>query len=84
MTSEQEYYFAVEPITTCEHYEQDDLDKYRKCWEEGGESLLNIKCEIEGCDVNDENWFCLKCQKLYCSRYKNKHMIDHKDDYIDH
>ena len=82
--TEFEQYFAVEPITTCEHYQDDDLEGFREYWQKGKKEILKRKCKLEECEINDENWYCLKCQELYCSRYKNKHMLEHKDNYIDH
>eukprot|EP01084_Bolivina_argentea_P266301 451645_1 len=33
-------------------------------------------CDINGCDKK-ETWLCLKCYKIFCGRFGNKHMIKH-------
>ena len=32
-------------------------------------------CEI--CNNEGENWICLVCHKVFCSRYVNEHMVIH-------
>eukprot|EP00923_Selenidium_pygospionis_P009258 GHVN01015848.1.p1 GENE.GHVN01015848.1~~GHVN01015848.1.p1 ORF type:complete len:159 (-),score=35.48 GHVN01015848.1:131-607(-) len=36
---------------------------------------LTLPCEI--CDNKGENWMCLKCHGVFCSRYVNEHMMLH-------
>jgi uncharacterized UBP type Zn finger protein len=42
----------------------------------------NVLIKDEGnkcCECSDpnENYICLKCEKIFCSRYMNGHMSDH-------
>ena len=62
--------YAVYPKTDCPHI---------------GDVVLNnieIDCgkPCEVCGDKDENWVCLLCNKVRCSRYKNKHMVDHVEE----
>ena len=59
----------VMPLSWCPHLETikkefklEDFDIKRKC----------KTCENEG-----ENWICLCCHQVYCSRYVNEHMVFH-------
>mmetsp|Transcript_8728 Transcript_8728/g.7690 ORF Transcript_8728/g.7690 Transcript_8728/m.7690 type:complete len:89 (+) Transcript_8728:125-391(+) len=38
------------------------------------------KQKCGNCDETNENWMCLCCQKIFCSRYVNGHMVDHNKD----
>jgi len=31
----------------------------------------------EDCENRGENWICLECQKIFCSRYVKGHMAAH-------
>jgi len=31
------------------------------------------------CEERDENWLCLSCGVVYCSRYVNQHMVQHNE-----
>ena len=46
-----------------------DIDKFPKLNE-------TPECDIDGCHEK-ENWVCLKCHKVLCGRYGNKHMVQH-------
>ncbi|KAK6175216.1 hypothetical protein SNE40_013724 [Patella caerulea] len=60
--------YAVQPIPWCPHLEQvEPLDGRR----------LNCRAPCLDCDETDENWICLVCYKIYCSRFKNEHMLYH-------
>ena len=41
-----------------------------------------LKCELEGCvtSSNKENWLCLSCKEIFCSRYCHGHMEMHYFD----
>lgn len=59
----------VMPLSWCPHLENietkincDDFDVNKKC---------------ESCENIGENWICLTCHKVFCSRYINEHMVFH-------
>ena len=60
--------FAVAPIDNCPHVNASTvneslcLDKIKQCG-----SLMEQPCEV--CNDKTENWFCLSCAKVFCSRY---------------
>ncbi|XP_045164142.2 histone deacetylase 6-like isoform X1 [Mercenaria mercenaria] len=60
--------YAVEPLKDCKH-----LDEVAPL-PEGG---LNVNDPCEECEAKGENWVCLVCYKVYCSRYVKEHMVKH-------
>ncbi len=59
----------VMPLSWCPHLEtikndikSEDFDIGKKC---------------ESCDNIGENWICLVCHKVFCSRYVMEHMLMH-------
>ena len=64
--------FAVEPLLYCPHLEIIKnvlLD----------ESKFNVKQPCKKCNDSTENWICLTCGEIYCSRFVNGHMATHFD-----
>ncbi len=62
--------FAVVPLTYCPHLEyvkEQTQIKYD----------ISKPCSIYDCGEPSENWICLTCNKIYCSRYINNHMVEH-------
>ena len=62
----------VMPLPWCPHLEQvkedfkaHDFDVSRKC---------------QSCDNLGENWICLSCHNVFCSRYVQKHMVGHSEE----
>eukprot|EP01083_Nonionella_stella_P039427 107213_1 len=37
------------------------------------------ECDVADCDKK-ENWICLKCHRVFCGRYGNKHMVKHYNE----
>eukprot|EP00124_Ichthyophonus_hoferi_P002003 Ihof_evm7s122 gene=Ihof_evmTU7s122 len=64
--------FAVEPLTTCPH-EQAHPHKPMSSAEVA--KLLEQGCRV--CDDKTENWLCMNCNGVMCSRYVNGHMFTH-------
>ena len=58
--------FAVVPLTDCPHLS--DLP--------AREVSMDARCSQ--C-LEDEVWICGTCGKVLCSRYKNKHMLEHAE-----
>lgn len=67
----------VMPLSWCPHLEENvdvltqnlnmvDFDVKRKC---------------ENCDNVGENWICLICHQVYCSRYVKEHMVVHSTEH---
>lgn len=63
--------FAVTPKRYCDH-----VDTGLKPIPEGG---LDVIIPCKECAHVGENWVCLCCYEVHCSRYVNKHMVDHND-----
>jgi len=66
--------FAVEPKYDCEHINHLTID----------ESLFSdeklsgyFSSHCEKCEEERENWVCLSCARILCSRYVNGHMKEH-------
>ncbi|KAL4226056.1 Histone deacetylase domain [Mactra antiquata] len=63
--------YAVEPLRWCAHLEQ-----VKPLPADG----LNVEDPCEDCQNKGENWVCLVCFKVYCSRYVKEHMVKHGED----
>lgn len=63
-----EQMYAVEPLKDCEH-----LKEVAPVPEKG----LDCNDPCEECQNKGENWVCLVCYKVYCSRYVKEHMVEH-------
>eukprot|EP00708_Paratrimastix_pyriformis_P003059 GAFH01001825.1.p1 GENE.GAFH01001825.1~~GAFH01001825.1.p1 ORF type:complete len:425 (+),score=68.19 GAFH01001825.1:90-1277(+) len=37
----------------------------------------NLPCAQEGCELQNDNWLCLKCHNQFCGRSGNGHMKEH-------
>ena len=59
----------VVPLTWCPHLETvtKDFD----------EALFDVKRKCENCDNVGENWICLVCHRVFCSRYVQEHSLFH-------
>ncbi|XP_064607029.1 histone deacetylase 6-like [Liolophura sinensis] len=60
--------YAVQPVPWCPH-----LDTVQPLPAQG----LNTADPCENCGNVGENWVCLVCYKVYCSRFVNEHMVLH-------
>jgi NAD-dependent deacetylase sirtuin 2 len=76
--------YAIEPKRNCPHVLRNEHlaaikgSNAHELLQLCSNAFNNVKmCQEETCDVTDENWMCLACGKLYCSRYKNGHMAKH-------
>ncbi|CAG8595263.1 3731_t:CDS:2 [Ambispora leptoticha] len=68
-------YFAVEPRKDCPHIETDVSFLE---WSQVPVDVVKQECQM--CHDKEENWRCLKCQGVFCSRYVNGHMNKHYDE----
>lgn len=67
-------FFAVSPKRDCPHIEtmlDRDLSHY---------SETKIKAPCHGCGNVGENWICIVCQEVNCSRYVSSHGVSHFND----
>ena len=62
--------YAVQPLPTCPHVRE--VSKLNP-----DELEIDIRAKCAVCEHTPENWLCLHCYKVLCSRYVNKHMVDH-------
>jgi NAD-dependent SIR2 family protein deacetylase len=65
--------FAVEPKRNCPHL--GDLNYESIGRQLDSFSILTQKCS--DCLDTSENWMCLNCENVFCSRYVNGHMAVH-------
>ncbi|XP_062614787.1 histone deacetylase 6-like isoform X2 [Saccostrea cucullata] len=60
--------FAVTPLPWCPHLETvSPVPRGR----------IDTSSPCETCGDSSENWICLVCYKIYCSRFVNEHMLMH-------
>ncbi|XP_065830679.1 histone deacetylase 6-like isoform X2 [Oscarella lobularis] len=63
--------YAIQPLAWCPH-----LPEVAPVPRQG----INVKDPCTVCGDVIENWICLRCYKVMCSRYANEHMIKHSSD----
>ena len=73
--------FTVRPKLDCPHYTEylssrDLIDNLARTLES-----LRVAGSIQGtcisCNEERENWMCLGCGEIFCSRFSNGHMVEH-------
>jgi len=64
--------YAVDPKTDCPHEKELDL---KELSEAITREKINMPCK--DCQDTKENWMCLYCKEVFCSRYVNSHMSAH-------
>ena len=60
----------VQPLEWCPHLKTIETFSFPK-------SVDVLKAECEECHHVGENWICLVCFSVHCSRYVNEHMLIH-------
>ncbi|KAH9510057.1 Histone deacetylase 6 [Bulinus truncatus] len=63
--------FAVAPLPWCPH-----LVEVQPLPAPG----INVREPCSTCADRTENWVCLVCYKVECSRFVNQHMVRHKEE----
>ncbi len=58
---------AVVPLTYCPH-----LTEVKPL-----QNPIDVNSPCKECNDTTENWICLTCQNVYCSRFRNSHMVEH-------
>ncbi|CAE1318940.1 HDAC6 [Acanthosepion pharaonis] len=76
LAKNHEAMFCVEPLKWCVH-----LEGSVKSVPDGG---LDTSHPCETCGDTTENWVCLTCYKVFCSRYVHEHMVEHNKTEPDH
>ena len=69
----------ISPKKDCPHVLKDNLisiDKFKEI------PFDSLKCQK--CDEKTELWICLHCGLPFCSRYINKHFVEHNKENKDH
>ncbi|XP_055453462.1 histone deacetylase 6 isoform X1 [Psammomys obesus] len=66
----QDVFYAVTPLSWCPH-----LMAVCPIPAEG----LDMAQPCKTCGTRQENWVCLTCYQVYCSRYVNGHMVCHHE-----
>lgn len=62
--------FAVNPLTWCPH-----LETVAPLLSDT--TVLDTNAPCEKCGDTSENWICLVCYRVFCSRFVNEHMVLH-------
>eukprot|EP00735_Rhodelphis_limneticus_P002474 TRINITY_DN1335_c0_g1::TRINITY_DN1335_c0_g1_i1::g.19941::m.19941 TRINITY_DN1335_c0_g1::TRINITY_DN1335_c0_g1_i1::g.19941 ORF type:complete len:567 (-),score=87.18,sp/Q9Z2V5/HDAC6_MOUSE/45.45/5e-21,ADP_ribosyl_GH/PF03747.9/1.2e+03,ADP_ribosyl_GH/PF03747.9/9.1e-59,zf-UBP/PF02148.14/9.5e-17,zf-UBP/PF02148.14/3.2e+03 TRINITY_DN1335_c0_g1_i1:73-1773(-) len=70
MASDSNRMFAVNPKRDCPH-----VHEHIRPIPDG--LTLNVEAPCKTCTIQGENWICLTCYAVECSRYLNCHMVDH-------
>jgi hypothetical protein len=79
-------FYAIEPITTCPHITKPNIQQLKQFLEvayqayettNDGDIFNNFPCGE--CKHTSENWVCLVCTAIGCSRYRDAHMVSHYD-----
>ena len=63
--------FAVYPLPWCPH-----LESLSSAWPE----TVSVKAPCADCGDTKENWLCLHCNTILCSRYVNSHGLHHSNN----
>jgi NAD-dependent histone deacetylase SIR2 len=67
--------FAVDPKQDCPHLAAISVDELIKNFTK--EKFL---APCSDCHTNQENWLCMCCDEVFCSRYVEGHMARHKEE----
>ncbi|RHZ79303.1 hypothetical protein Glove_149g49 [Diversispora epigaea] len=62
--------FSITPKTDCPHIKLELVE----IW---AQKPVDVKKPCEICNDANENWRCIECSKVLCSRYVNEHMTEH-------
>ena len=65
-------FFACQPINECPHCIPGENIAHIKEFKD-----IKIDTPCAGCGNTKENWICLKCKEIGCSRYVNGCMVKH-------
>jgi len=69
-------FFAVHPIKECPHCIP---GKFIAPIEEFKDMTISTPCNHPDCDHAKENWVCLQCKYIGCSRYVKSHLLAHNE-----
>lgn len=70
--------FAVYPKTNCPHLLPSHIDSLNWLLEDKKDLILSNSCSE--CQDQSENWFCLECRLISCSREVKGHMAKHNTE----
>ncbi|XP_008270808.2 histone deacetylase 6 isoform X2 [Oryctolagus cuniculus] len=68
--TDQAMFYAVTPMSWCPHLVAVSPKPA---------TGLNVTQPCQDCGTLEENWVCLSCYEVYCSRFVNAHMIQHHE-----
>lgn len=69
--------FAIEPKKDCPHIKVDWINALHQAFDGLGSSISKANCK--DCGDDTEEWICMPCGGVYCSRYVNGHMAKHNE-----
>lgn len=70
--------FAIAPKTDCPHCSDTYVQNLDSALSTLKDLILKSPCKF--CGDKTENWFCLICENVFCSRYVSGHMVFHKEE----
>lgn len=71
-------HFAVSPKTDCPHISETYIHQLDSALSTLKELILSSPCKM--CGDKTENWFCMFCENIFCSRYVKEHMLEHNKE----
>lgn len=66
--------FAVQPKMDCPHLTEQKAESINN-YLHGIGITSDLQCKV--CEDKKENWVCLTCLEVFCSRYVKEHMVAH-------
>ena len=67
--------FAISPKLDCPHLNGLHFDQIKECL-----SHETVFGPCNTCENRSENWLCLSCNTVLCSRFVNGHMAEHYEE----
>jgi hypothetical protein len=68
---------AIVPKLDCPHLEACALSNKANVLNKLSSLPLGLVTPCKDCGDDKENWICLKCSDVFCSRYRNEHGLEH-------
>lgn len=70
--------FQIEPKKDCPHFRAQHYENVRQELEKCQKQFFELACK--SCKNIGENWICLECVQVFCSRYVKGHMMLHNEE----
>lgn len=80
-------YFAIDPKLDCPHVSEANMKAFAhflkgtlQDYQKKAKDNVFSRMECSECKNSKENWICLECSKIFCSRYVSSHMVEHNKE----